>query len=248
MELHFMGCGSGFNPMMKNTNAFFKVEGNLYIIDCGESSFEQLYRSGELKNSGVITVIVTHLHSDHCGSLAMLVSYCRYELNKLVNVIHPSGNINKLLHLMGIEAEEYAYHETIPNFLSSQVEIEAVEVQHAANMKCYGYIITQGNDCIFYSGDAAAIPQNVLDMFISGSIKRMYVDTSSKEDTPPSHGYFEYHKKVIPRDLRHRVFCMHLDCDFCDKLTSEGFQVVQPEEYPKRIQRLCTKTKRCDDR
>ncbi len=61
MDIHFIGCGSGFNPLMDNTSAFFKIDKRLYVLDCGLNTFNRLYAIGELDAAEEIILIITHL-------------------------------------------------------------------------------------------------------------------------------------------------------------------------------------------
>lgn len=235
MDIKFLGCGSGFNPSMGNTSAYFRIGKNLYIIDCGEDVFSRLIQNSVLDGADEITILITHLHCDHCGSLAILVSYCYYVLGRKATVIHPSRKIVELLDLMGIISEAYTFKCAMAVDIPFQIHIEAVEVRHAHNMECFGYIIKTEDDCVFYSGDAAEIPEKVLYLFIGDFVKRMYIDTSSVSHRPASHGYFGYHREMIPQKLRNRVFCMHLDCDFRDMIRNEGFKVIDPVDGTKKM-------------
>ncbi|HBE86714.1 MAG TPA: hypothetical protein DDW53_17100, partial [Lachnoclostridium sp.] len=75
MELHFLGSGSAFYPLYKNTIAYFELNNDLYLIACGETVFETLLSLVDLEQYREIYVVITHLHADHVGSLASLISY-----------------------------------------------------------------------------------------------------------------------------------------------------------------------------
>lgn len=82
MDLNFLGCGSAFNPLYGNTSAYFTNKDQLYVIDGGESVFLKLYQKELLKKYAGITIMVTHMHADHVGSLPSIISYCYYVLGK----------------------------------------------------------------------------------------------------------------------------------------------------------------------
>lgn len=71
MDLNFLGCGSAFNPLYGNTSAYFTNKDQLYVIDGGESVFLKLYQKELLKKYAGITIMVTHMHADHVGSLRL---------------------------------------------------------------------------------------------------------------------------------------------------------------------------------
>ena len=86
--LSFLGIGGAFNVNLKNCSAFYKVNKKLILIDCGESIFEEILNKNILDDIEDLTIIITHFHSDHVGSLGSLIFYSdkiniRYELPKL---------------------------------------------------------------------------------------------------------------------------------------------------------------------
>ena len=107
MDLNFLGCGSAFNPLYGNTSAYFTNKDQLYVIDGGESVFLKLYQKELLKKYAGITIMVTHMHADHVGSLPSIISYCYYVLGKKVTVIYPEKSLWILLGLMGIDPDIY---------------------------------------------------------------------------------------------------------------------------------------------
>lgn len=226
MELKFWGCGSAFNPAMGNTSACFEKNGNLYLLDCGESVYENMMRCMDLKKYKRIYVLVTHLHADHVGSLGSLLSYNSCVLGKKTWIVHPSRVIIDLLRLLGIQDDFYEYCEKLPE-AAEGVHAEAVPVTHVENMACFGYLLEDGEDRIYYSGDASMVPERVLELLKRGELDRVYQDTSIHRHQPPSHCYYEDLEQAVPRELRGRVYCMHLDEDCREMLRGKGFNIPE---------------------
>lgn len=224
MELKFWGCGSAFNPAMGNTSAYFEKSGNLYLLDCGESVYESLMRCMDLSRYNRIYVLVTHLHADHVGSLGSLLSYNSCVLGKRTWIIHPSRTIVDLLRLLGIRDDFYEYCEKMPE-AAYGLRVEAIPVSHVENMDCFGYLLEDGENRIYYSGDAAMVPERVLDLLRQGKLDRLYQDTSIHSHQPPSHCYYGDLEQAVERELRGRVYCMHLDEDCRDMLREKGFNI-----------------------
>lgn len=224
MELKFLGKGSAFNPTMKNTSAYFMMDKNLFLIDCGESVFEILFQSSVLEACNDIYIMLTHLHSDHVGSLGSIISYCYCVQNKMINIVHPEETVVELLDLLGIKRKFYKYHKALPQDIEG-IKIESIEVKHVPDMTCYGYILEVEGSRIYYSGDAEEIPESVLAQLKSGVIDRIYQDTSCHLND--SHLYVDNLKEVIPLKIRNKVFCMHIDSDCEERLKENGFQIVQ---------------------
>ena len=102
------------------------------------------------------------------------------------------------------------YHETLPENPAGLTAVP-VEVKHALDMKCYGYVLSNGTESIYYSGDSSELPEDIRNRFLAGEINRIYHDTSTHDSPNPSHCYYGKMEKWIPREERHRVYCMHLD-------------------------------------
>lgn len=142
MNLRFFGKGAAFCPSFGNCNAYFEKDGDLFFLDFGESTFEKAVRLLDLTTYGHIYVLITHLHADHVGSLASLISYTACVLNRKVMVIHPEETILQLLSLEGISRDFYTYAKHLP--AECPVEATPIPVQHALDMKCYGYEVCDG--------------------------------------------------------------------------------------------------------
>ncbi|MDR3172766.1 MAG: MBL fold metallo-hydrolase [Treponema sp.] len=220
MDIRFLGIGSAFNPALGNTNGFFVQGDELYIIDCGESAFGKLWDLPELRAASRVTVAITHLHGDHVGSLASLVSYCYYMLGKPIRVFHPLDTVVRLLHLTGIERFTYEY---LPRLSGETVSFEAVEVVHVDNMTCFGYIVSVPGEKIYYSGDARYVPPPVIRSFFAGEIQRIYQDAALTEGDHATHGSLAYLERTFPPETYGRICCIHLDTDYRSLLKEKGF-------------------------
>ncbi|OHD82858.1 MAG: hypothetical protein A3J97_03000 [Spirochaetes bacterium RIFOXYC1_FULL_54_7] len=227
MELTFVGTGSAFNPVLENSNAFFTLGDRLYIIDCGETAFGKYWDLSALRDATEVTVVITHLHCDHVGSLGSLVSYCYLVLEKKIRIVHPLDTIVQLLDLMGIKRKCYEYLERIPQGPAEPVRFEPIRVDHVDDMACFGYIISAEGDAVYYSGDATTIPPQVLDAFRKGQIHHIYQDTSLVTSDHPTHGTLAYMEATFQREERKRVSCIHLDTDYRNLLGEKGFSLVK---------------------
>ena len=216
MELHFLGCGSAYNPQQKNTSAYCILQNDLIVFDCGETVFETLYSKGLLEGAQSVVILITHFHSDHIGSLGSMISYCHCRLKKPVYLLYPSDSICSLLEQMGLPRSFYSY---MP-----------VAVQHDPGIDCYGYLIEQGDVRIFYGGDSCQIPEPILTMLLSGRLHRVYQDmTYEAADPVRAHGSLEELSRQVPPAARKKVYAMHFDHDFSARILDAGFSVVCPE-------------------
>ena len=183
MELNFTGKGSAFYPPFKNTGAYMLSGKALYLIDCGETMFDVLYHKLDLASIEDVYVILTHMHADHVGSLGTLISYFYCLFNKAIHVVYPQETIKQLLTLEGITPLGYHYHETLPENPAGLTAVP-VEVKHALDMKCYGYVLSDGrliaNDqainvtcqgTVIYGLTKETLKESILSLFIQSMTK-----------------------------------------------------------------------------
>lgn len=222
-DLKFFGCGAAFCPSLGNTNAWFAKGNTLYLLDCGESTFEKVVRLVHPEQYEKIYVLLTHMHADHCGSLASLCSYMFFKFNKRVRIVHPSGSIVTLLSLQGIGRDNYEYFQELPAW--ECIRCSFLPVKHADDMATFGFLLSDGDETIYYSGDAAELLDEVREDYLSGRISRIYHDTASHSSS--FHCWYQLLADAIPIEQRKNVYCMHLDGDYAAMLEELGFSVVQ---------------------
>ena len=85
--LKFLGTDSGFGK--NNTSAWLMYNKRFILIDCGYTVFPKLQEHNLLSVDYDYDVIITHLHSDHVGSLGQLAAYMYYTYKKPINIIEP---------------------------------------------------------------------------------------------------------------------------------------------------------------
>lgn len=235
MVLKFLGRGASFNPKEGNNSAYFVENKELFLIDCGESTFQSLIKSGLLDEIEVINLMITHTHSDHVGSLGSLTMYTFYNLNKPLNIILPNNtkyicSIEQLLKIFGCNKnmykfiEESAFDGKIKTFQS----IRYVETKHCADLACYGLVFNMKNGIVYYSGDTNET--STLKKLLSSSkqIDKLYIETTSVNFSGNPHLYIELLEEVISEDLKNKVYCMHINDDVCIERAKElGFNVVE---------------------
>ncbi|MDR0929398.1 MAG: MBL fold metallo-hydrolase [Oscillospiraceae bacterium] len=230
MALTFLGVGGAFNPEMGNNSAYFIREKHLYLLDCGELVFGELMRRGLLKDISGLTVLLTHLHADHCGSLGTLFSYANALLGITPTLVHPGNGAPALLSLMGVAASRY---KLLPSLDEGDVTAAPVPVRHSEGMAAYAYLITMDGETIYYGGDAGDPPSpEVLGGLRSGSIARAYLDVSDFGGNPPEnpgHLPLSVLAAIAEPALRERITLMHLNRDYRAQAESMGFQMANKE-------------------
>lgn len=73
-NIHILGCGSATPNLRHHTSSqVVEIRGKLFMIDCGEGTQIQLYRT-HLNFTRLNTVFISHLHGDHCFGLIGMIS------------------------------------------------------------------------------------------------------------------------------------------------------------------------------
>lgn len=230
MELEFLGFGAAFNPIMENSNAYFLAGKRFFLLDCGETAFGKIWNLPAYTESEEVVALITHLHADHVGSLGSLISYSHYVMKKPVTVVHPLETVVQLLDLLGIDRACYRFRKLAQGEAADfggGVSAKPLQVDHVANMTCFGYILSDGVESVYFSGDATSMPAEVLEGLADGKVDRAYQDTSNTPSDHPTHATLEYLERLIPEKTRGKVYCIHLDYDYRDLLVRKGFKVVR---------------------
>lgn len=230
--LNFIGRGSAFNTKEGNTSAYMKQEEDILLIDCGENVFTRILELNLLKNVENIYVIITHLHPDHVGSLGTLIFYCYYIKKIKVNLIFENTyELAKFLKIQGVSSSIYNITncEKLQSLKKLNVlQIKARKVQHTCELNCFGYNIKFiGEKQIFYAGDTNNIEKDLIYKLEKNIYDQIYVDTCLADYPGNTHLPLRKLCKLIPKELRNKVFCMHLDCtELIHKAELEGFNIA----------------------
>lgn len=227
MQLLFLGTGAAFNPALGNNSAFFQRGKDLYLIDCGETTFAALLRLRLLREcQGAVTVILTHTHADHCGSLGTLALYCAEKLKRPLTLVYPGEQARTLLSLMGVRADQYTL---VTSLTTPPLTVTPMQTRHVAAIPAYAYLIDDGVETIYYSGDTGELPSVVLDGLRQGRIARAYQDVGPYNAAPPEnppHLPLSTLCALVEPALRSKFVLMHFSGDYLAEAASYGFIIA----------------------
>lgn len=250
--LKFLGNGSCFNTKIGNTSAFIRDKNYLLLIDCGEDVFSKIREYNLCSSLLHIDILITHMHSDHIGSLSSLIYYLKYCCDITPNIYFHDEKLIQFLDLLGHSSSDYVFRKIEYNQTYQLVNcekkmiIETKKINHLSHINSIGYIITYENNKIIYTGDSKELFPNVfelIDKYKDNFNVFCYQDTSFFET--PAHMSLKELKKLIPNEYKKYFYCIHLevlkDID-CEKIIKDyGFNV--PNLYHLNHYHLKTKNR-----
>lgn len=221
MKLKPLGFGSAFNSQEYGNNSWYFVRRNqVFMIDCGSTVFNS-FKKKELDKYDSVNVIITHLHTDHVGSLGTLIEYLFYVKGLKTNVItdiHLKKDLRTYLSISGIE--ENMYNLITNNYEDKEVYhsslgITFLETSHVPQLQSYSLLIDfwDSQKRVYYSGDFISLP-DIVTIYGNGDleVEHVYIDFSIN-NSPVHLSNVELLERITRWFIDIPIHLMHLDDD-----------------------------------
>lgn len=234
MELTFTGRGAAFNVKEGNTNAYFIEKDKLFLVDCGETMFETLMRKGVFNGIKEVYVLVSHTHSDHCGSLGSVGLYCQFVLGSKLKIIAPHNEeyVADLRNLMKIfgntdNAFEIIYEEDVDGVFETFDSVRYELTLHDYMLTCYSFVFETNEGAVFYSADTRVV-DNLLNFVANHQkIDKIFMEVTDLRGTKDIHLNIDDLNDAISDGIKEKTYMMHLRGDSTiEKLLAYGFKIV----------------------
>lgn len=237
-QLKFLGRGGAFFTEEGNTSAYFIEGKTLFLIDCGETVFSKIQQTRLLDENQIeeIYCFITHLHSDHIGSLSTLIYFCSYgyeDRQIKFYLVCPDElwfDLSALLNTQGVGG---LFEAPLPEYLSGKFQsfknANFIPTTHQDDYPAVSIEFETNNGYVFYSGDTNELDlvQNYVKL-APDLVERMYVEATTKTGPNNIHMSLDDLDKIVPREMRDKVFLMHFNNSECiDRAQKLGFQVVE---------------------
>ncbi|WP_279232171.1 MBL fold metallo-hydrolase [Clostridium sp. HBUAS56017] len=84
-----------------------KKNGTLLLLDCGETVFKKILEKNVMDGAKQVHILITHIHSDHIGSLGGFIGFCywKYKITSKV-YFNEKEKIKLFLELLGLKENE----------------------------------------------------------------------------------------------------------------------------------------------
>ena len=237
MKLQFLGRGGAFLVEEGNTAAYFIEGETLFLIDCGETVFGRIVQLDLLKKNHIkeINCFITHMHSDHVGSLSSLIYYCGLiDVSNPIafHLVCPDALRNDLLPMLKsqgcIDYFDFVSPDSLSGKYQSFIEVRFIRTIHQWIFPAFSIEFITHSGKIFYSGDTKDL--GLIRSYIrqDAVIERMYIEVTTLDYPDNVHLSLKGLGKTIPANFQHKVYLMHFNCKECIAKAQElGFQVVE---------------------
>ena len=209
MRIKFLGTGGAFDIEYLNSAALLAFRNKCILIDCGFTVYQALVQKNLMHR--VSHILLTHLHNDHCGSLANLLLHKQIiEKASRPVILYPSEQFkNQIFEFLKIQVKEPdKYAEFRP---LQQVEgIKAIDTygQHSEGLQTYAYIFEDEEERIVYSGDLGK-PDVLFDKL--SRLPALHTTVYHDITFNPDNAGHTYYKKLLPYLNGLNVFGYHCD-------------------------------------
>lgn len=154
MQIRFIGTGGAFDIDQGNSAAIVELAGRVILLDCGNAVFPQLLRKGLAHR--IDSVLLTHFHDDHVGSLSSLIIHRTYVRDEgPLEILVPTEEFGDQVR----EFLAFSLGKNSPRFrivlLENDQNVSCIDTfgQHIQGMQTWAYCFRHEGAYVAFSGD-----------------------------------------------------------------------------------------------
>lgn len=244
--IEFLGCGGAFDVNQGNSAAVLtSPSGEKLLVDCGSLVFKEILN--KKLASAIDTVIITHTHDDHIGSLSAFI-YLKWFVLKTPLEIYCSEAVAKklsvfLLEVSGHAEEQFKMHPIKIGFEFNPIEgVKAgffdVTKYHVSTLPNAGVVFQISDFRIVYSSDTNKFAMDILEE----SNKALYDALSANKDNlvifhdvskyylPGNSVHIFYEELAEKSEGYKNIFVYHHSKDDAEFMKAAGFKYTSINE------------------
>ncbi|WP_228466906.1 MBL fold metallo-hydrolase [Adhaeribacter swui] len=154
MQIKFLGTGGAFEPAYGNSAAIITFKQKTLLLDAGFTVYPKLMELGFWNQLDYI--LLTHLHNDHCGSLANILLHCFFYGNgKRPVILYQTETFRQqIVQFLNIQLKEvnlYVNFKPISE-IDGLTYLDTIN-RHSAGFQTYSFILEEAGERLVYSGD-----------------------------------------------------------------------------------------------
>ena len=135
-----------------------------------------------------------------------------------------------MLNIFGCGKNKFTFidEKNYDNKFKSFEKVRFIKTVHSKNLICYSIIFYTNKGIIFYSGDTNDL-NNIIKLISSNNkIDKIYIDSTTEDYVNNIHLFIGDLDKSIPKNLKKKVYCMHLnDTNNIEMIKEFGFNAVE---------------------
>jgi len=209
MKIKFIGSGGAFEPRYGNSAALLELGGKTLLVDAGFTVYGRLVELEAWAKPDYL--LLTHLHNDHCGSLANLVLHRHYfGSGKKTPLLYPAESFRRQVEdFLAIQLKNPAkYVEFLPCSSLPGLQVLDTFGRHSENYQTYSYIFEADGQRLVYSGDLRDAAFLFAHLNTLPSLPTTVLHDLSFEPANEGHAHYS---QLQPYQTTYRIFGYHCD-------------------------------------
>ena len=196
--------------------------------------FGYIMKNNLLKDIKSVYVVVSHTHSDHCGSLGSFGLYCQFVLKEKLKIVVPHSeeyvqHLKHLMHTFGNtdKAFEFVYEEELDYKFKNFNKVRYDLTKHDYMLTSYSFIFESDRGDIFFSADTRVADNLLRFIETHKNIDKMFMEVTDLNTPDDIHMNLDRLVAVLPESVKSKIYMMHFRNDQCkEKVKNYGFHIV----------------------